>query len=321
MAEEIANNKGESHEKGMQRGQAANESAHDRFREEFLNEKMSSRGQQSENSHSQGRIDNNVKGIWTTYDKDGNPTSDCHGPIPRHGGGIDISNQQPGKGGGIGIDISNQQPGKGGPVEDPRHIPGQFPKDGPIEIPNPFPPVGRPPKGGPIELPNPLPPVGHPPIELPNPFPPVGRPPIESPDKPYRPDRPPMGEKEMTELSRDIADKISEGKGTFGSPEEKQQLMKQLTDAEERGDLKLLIAKINEELALKGSDLHIDFKATHEQSDYWPELNPFNSWNRYNISLTADNGDVMDSLRFKGKVTYHPGIRLMDKTPEPVIYD
>jgi hypothetical protein len=119
--------------------------------------------------------------------------------------------------------------------------------------------------------------------------------------------RPSLTEKGLDDLGKDIADKLSDGRWKFGTPEEKQKLESALKDAEANGQLKVLVAKINLELAKNGSDLHLDLKTQHEQDKFWPELDPFTSWNHYDVNLTAEEGTVLDNINFDGTQTYHPG--------------
>jgi hypothetical protein len=310
MVEEVTVNKDERYERNANR-QGRENSSYDRFAEEFMNDRMSSRSNTYMNNESnslKGLSAPGVRsGIVTTYDADGNPTSDCHGPIHRGGkdrqsSTIDLPSPFPAHSGSAKIyspdradrssTANNERRGiittydENGNATSDCH--GPLPRGGgKTEIPNPFPPNGG-------DSPRPIPHPG-----------PVSRPePRDGGDN--RINRPPLNEKELDDLSKDIADKLGDGRWKFGTPAEKEELQNQLKAAEERGELKLLVAKINEELARKGSDLHLDLKTTLEQDKFWPELSAFTSWKHHEVNLAADDGTVLDKLSFNGKEKYHP---------------
>lgn len=125
-----------------------------------------------------------------------------------------------------------------------------------------------------------------------------------SPDAACSPEK---SEEELNRKAKDIANSLEHGRGNFGTKEEQAQLLKEMKEAEESGQLQLLIAKINEQLARTNSGLNINFKIENHQDKILPELNPYTSWKHVTLNLNAESGYTLDTMNFDGKPVHHEG--------------
>lgn len=115
-----------------------------------------------------------------------------------------------------------------------------------------------------------------------------------------------MSAQELSELTKDIADRLARG-DKLGSAQG--EINKSMQRAAESGQLEEMVQRINEELRKQGSDKSLSLNKEHRQSLALPCDSPYDSWTQHTVSMKDKTGKEVDSTNFSANRKHHPGLR------------
>jgi hypothetical protein len=214
-------------------------------------------------------------GIWTTYDANGNPTSDCHGPIRhewRHSSGSEKNVSNDGS-----VESRSDKSGANGAAAkyDARDSSNSFLPELPsLQITGLH---GKDERFDPRRF-NPMDELG-------------------SATGGDRAQITPMSDKQLEESSRKIIDTI-EKSGNLGDEAQRKAIADLLKQAESHDSLPDLIGKLNAELAKKGLDYRFSVQNT-TKTEITNDGPTFQN-NNFSVSLrSVSTGQTVDTVRFQ----------------------